>query len=235
LSGGITSFREGTGRPVVLLPGLQGDPLVFEPLFHMLALGRPLLGLRLSEGGLPADCALLEATEIRSLVEGADLICGSYGGQVALRADVPFESIVMTGSFPRFIALPSAAKAKLRASLAMPSLLLGGVNRRRSLSRLQADGVPNSLATRLNRPSGKALRARLMSLRGLEGVQVSCPLLWIAGKKDAQSPWTEPELEDTWPGIRVCRVPGKHRPYASDPQTFVRTVEDWWSSVDAGK
>ena len=235
MRGALCSLGEGEGRPVLFLPGLQGDAVVFRPLLGRIAKSRPVWGFSFGDQGLKQDVRDLSAVIEQSGLSGADVICGSYGGQVALRSEKSWASVVLTGSFPSYESLSFQAKARLRASLAMPVSLLGRLYARTFEARLLEDGLPPALASDMRSPGGGALQARLRGLLALQSVSVSVPLLWLAGEDDEQSPWSEKQIRQTWPHATVERLTGKHRPYASHPEEFSRLVEGWWASINPCK
>ena len=118
---------------MVLLPGLQGDPSVFAPLVAHLD-GLEVWGGRLSRGGLSIDAACLEARLVRQGIERPRVVCGSYGGQVALRSSQYFQSLVLTGSFGNWTQLSRRQRLMLRASLRAPSAVLEDRYRAKRLS-----------------------------------------------------------------------------------------------------
>ena len=228
-------LREGVGRPILLLPGLQGQPVVFRPLLAVLAPNRPIWGYAFGDGGLQEDIRDVASEAKRAKLDDFDVICGSYGGQVALRCGPVWRTLVLTASFPDFGLLPASAKVRLRASLAMPSPLIERVYSRSFEKRLLEDELPSELAAEMRPPSGRALHSRLRGLLELASVPSPVPLLWLAGERDAQAPWSESEIQRHWPDATVRRLEGKHRPYASHPEEFSRVVQDWWSLIDSGE
>ena len=225
-------MREGEGPPVVLLPGLQGDPSVFAPLVAHLD-GLEVWGGRLSRGGLSIDAACLEARLVRQGIERPRVVCGSYGGQVALRSSQYFQSLVLTGSFGNWTQLSRRQRLMLRASLRAPSAVLEDRYRAKLTERLVADGVPEHTAQSIQAPGGAALKARLRSLVRQTAPALRQPTLWLAGRDDPQAPWSDQAIKSVWSGIETRRVPGNHRPYASHPAEFAACLKQWWSSVDA--
>jgi pimeloyl-ACP methyl ester carboxylesterase len=233
LKNGLECVRDGVGHPIVLVPGLQGDPGIFSGLMQHLAPARPLWTFRLGSGGLVDDAQVLQANVTECELEAADIVAGSYGGHVALKAAVSFRSIVLTGSFPKYEALPAKSRLSLMLSLRLPVSLLHTLYTSRFQKRLINDGVPAEVSALLKCPTGLEVMTRLRSLENLNVGQARVPLLWLAGREDSVSAWTQQALQETWPGASVDRVPGKHRPYASHPEAFSARVEEWWRETQS--
>lgn len=233
MKGELKCVRSGTGRPIVLIPGLQGDPDIFSGLYKVLSPGRPLWAFRLGSGGLLDDAATLNERLSDNGLKGLDVVAGSYGGHVALKSGGSFHSIVLTASFPKYEALPVQSRAVLKLSLRMPSVVLHRLYSLRFESRLKNDGVPSEISALLKCPSGTEVMARLRSLENLIVEEAHVPILWVAGHEDSGSPWPARVLQETWPGVSVQRISGKHRPYASHPGVFAARVENWWDELQS--
>ena len=229
---GLSLLQAGEGPDVVLVPGLQGDPGIFQPLVTCLP-HRRVWGFRLSQGGLAQDTILLRRCLERLGIERARLVAGSYGGQVGLRLRTAVHSLVMVGSFGRWDQVPKPQRLMLRLALNLPSGVLEQRYNARLVARLLADGVPREIAENLSGPGGRALQQRLGSLVGSAESVLTQPTLWLAGKEDPQAPWSSLELEEIWPEVVVQRLQGGHRPYASHPSEFAAVLEQWWASLDA--
>lgn len=233
MKGELKCVRSGTGRPIVLIPGLQGDPDIFLALFKVLSPDRPLWAFRLGSMGLLDDAATLKESLSDNGLKGLDIVAGSYGGHVALKSGGSFRSIVLTASFPKYEALPVQSRAVLKLSLRMPSVLLHGLYSLRFESRLKKDGVPDDILSALRCPTGSEILARLRSLENLTVGEAKAAILWVAGQEDSGSPWAGNVLQEAWPGVSVQRIPGKHRPYASHPEAFAAHVEKWWAEIQS--
>ena len=107
------------GPDVVLVPGLQGSPGIFQPLVQCLQGEFRLWGFQCSEGGLEQDRELLRSMLEQRGILSPRLVCGSYGGHVALALDHPVHSLVLTGSFPSWKAVSLKQRGML--CLAMTS------------------------------------------------------------------------------------------------------------------
>jgi pimeloyl-ACP methyl ester carboxylesterase len=233
LKGELKCVRSGSGRPIVLIPGLQGDPDIFSGLFKVLSPGRPLWAFRLGSTGLLDDAATLKERLSDNGLKGLDVVAGSYGGHVALKSGGSFHSIVLTASFPKYEALPVQSRAMLKLSLRMPLVVLHRLYSLRFESRLKNDGVPDDIVAALRCPTGSEIMSRLRSLENLIVGESKAAVLWVAGHEDSGSPWTASVLQETWPGVSVQRISGKHRPYASHPEVFAAQVEMWWAEVQS--
>ena len=223
---------KGAGPPVVFLPGLQGDSAIFADLVDVLGNHVSAWGFSFGDRGLLEDCADLSYELSRNALVAPRLICGSYGGQVALRTQEGVHSIVVTGSFPSWASLLFRQRRTLNLANQMPMKSFDWLYRKRFVSRLERDGVPLDLARGMGTPDGKAIRQRLRSLKGLKAAVSSCPLLWLSGEEDGESPWLEKDIHKAWPEAEYRRLPGKHRPYASHAADFAACVRDWWSLID---
>jgi pimeloyl-ACP methyl ester carboxylesterase len=175
----------------------------------------------------------LQANVTACALEAADIVAGSYGGHVALKAAVSFRSIVLTGTFPKYEALPARSRLILMLSLRLPVSALHTLYTLGFGKRLINDGVPAEILDLLRCPTGSEVMTRLRSLENLKVGQATVPLLWLAGQQDSVSGWTQQELQETWPGAAVDRIPGKHRPYASHPKAFSARVEEWWRETQS--
>lgn len=233
MKSGLQCVRDGVGHPIVVVPGLQGDPGIFSGLIQHLAPARPLWTFWFGSGGLVDDAEVLQANVIEYELQAADIVAGSYGGHVALKAAVSFRSIVLTGSFPNYKALPAKSRLTLMLSLRLPVSALHALYTSRFEKRLINDGVPAEILALLRCPTGLEVMTRLRSLENLNVDQTNAPLLWLAGREDSASGWTQQTLQQAWPGATVDRVPGKHRPYASHPEAFSARVEEWWRETQS--
>jgi len=226
-------LREGPGRAIILLPGLQGSGEIFRPLLGFLPKDRSVWTVRFSEAGIGEDARLVDAAiQMHQIVE-PDLICGSYGGRVGLALGAEVRSIVLTASFPSYQKLSWKSRFSLRLSEAMPAAVLEALYRRSLSRRLQNDGVDVATAHAVQAPSGTTLHSRLASLR--DG-QLTCrdgiALLWIVGRDDRSATWSEEDMREVWPQFNMRRVVGGHRPYASHPEPFLEEVAAWWRSME---
>ena len=229
----LSRIKKGEGPPIVLIPGLHGDPRIFAPLISRLPRAE-VWGVRLSRGGLDRDARALTQCLDRAALKGVRLVGGSYGGQVALRSNFDFNSVVLTGSFGHWKQVRLKQRLALRFALQLPASLLEERYNETLFKRLLSDGVPRACAARIVGPGGRALSARLRSLVGQRAPSLRQPTLWAAGQDDPQANWSEESISAVWPGIDFQRLPGRHRPYASHPEEFAKAVKAWWRSVDSG-
>jgi pimeloyl-ACP methyl ester carboxylesterase len=228
----VMSLRVPRPTPLVCLPGLVGDPRIFDPLLAALGEERPVRALELPPG-TPFEVARQVSWTLRAWTAGpAHVLTGSWGGLAALclpPEQVASLAVVATLPSPRFY--PGWMTPARRALTLLPPPLVEAAYRRHLARELAADGVPPELALAIVRRglSRDLLLSRLRSARCRDIPRASAPTLWLAGSEDPQVSWTAHDLRESHPGVDSETVPGRHRPYASHPEALLERLRPFWS------
>jgi pimeloyl-ACP methyl ester carboxylesterase len=212
--------------PLVLLPGVEGDAGIFEPLAP-LARRRELIALDLPARG--DTLAAIAAALLPQIAAPRFAIFGlSLGGLVgrALLSQAPgrVAGLITLNTLPDRSLLP-AGVARAPAVLGLlPAGVFSRVYRRRIARRHLEEGLPAALSVQLldRLPGRDTLIERLRAIDrwGLDPV-VSAPHLVLRAQVDTEAPWTLGEAQAAHPRARVMTVPGGHRAPATHPGPLV--------------
>ena len=217
--------------PLVCLPGLLGNPRIFEPLTEAIGGARSVTALELPEG-TPFAAAERVSLAIRErTARPVHVLTGSWGGLVGLC--LPPEqvaSLALVATLPHHSYYPSWMTPARRALTLLPPRLVEALYRRRLARELALDGVPAPLAAALVERGieRSVLLSRLKFARCRDIPRARVPALWLAGEEDPQVMWTAHEVRSHHPGAGFTPVPGRHRPHASHPEALLERLESWW-------
>ena len=204
--------------PLVLLPGIRGDPAEYARLVPRL--GREVVVLPLpetEEDDLAAIAARLP------LPEGPiDVVGASFGGLVAWALPPGrVRTLVTIGTVP--FRTPAARRCG-PMGLALrfcPDRIWREAYVPRARAALIEDGADDSLVDRMHLPPRRVMAARLRAIArwGLPD-RPPAPATWIWGATDRFVTWDTGEV--TARGMRPVVVPGGHRPHLSHPSEVAR-------------
>lgn len=222
--------------PILCIPGVLGDALVFEPLVAQLADERRVFLADLPPGD-PWRAAAIIARRLEA-TGPFHVVTGSYGGLVCHKLPA---HLVRSGA--HVATLPSLAQRdqlqvlKGRVLRKLPAAIVEPMYQRHLRESLSAEGLDPQLIERvLGRPRTKdELIGRLQCLLDDEFPErpESRPTLWILGEDDDQVPWSEAEVQAHHPQAQVARVPGGHRPYATHPEALLAHLRPFWAQVES--
>lgn len=222
--------------PVLCLPGILGDALVFEPLAELLA-GKRRVFLADLPPGDPWRSAAILARRLEA-TGPFHVVTGSYGGLVCHKLPA---HLVLSGAHVG--TLPSLAQRdplqllKGRVLRKLPAALVEPLYRRHLRDSLNAEGLDAALIERvLGRARSKEeLIGRLQCLLDDEFPERpdQRPTLWILGQDDPQAAWSTQDIQAHHPDAQVAHLPGGHRPYATQPAPLLARLEDFWAQVEA--
>lgn len=213
--------------PLILLPGIEGDPRVFSRLGGLGA-GRELRSLELPEGR--SVKAMAEALLVRS--SGPLILLGASLGGLVARAAAEADpgrvrALITIGSLPGPALRPPGlglAAALLRRA---PRRWAATRYRRRIAARHAEEGVDPELSLPLlaSLPAPDLLACRLSAVATwAPGAPPPVPTLWLRGQVDTESPWTTAQAARLLPAAQVETVPGGHRPMLTHPEHLVAVV-----------
>lgn len=234
LSPGAACYRLGpsgarpTGLPLVLLPGIEGDPRLYlgqTPLGErhpVWACGQPGSGSLMARGR-----ALLAAIPGRFAVVGLSL-GGLVGWAAACQAPERVAGLLAVNTLPGRDLCPPGIAAQHRVLRLLPNPVFDLVYRSRIRRRLLAEGVAPWLADALALPSRDALVDRLGAVLewDLPG-QAPVPTRWLRGQNETEAPWTPADVAERLRGVTVEVIPGGHRAPLTHPSTFNQAVLQW--------
>jgi pimeloyl-ACP methyl ester carboxylesterase len=213
-------FVVGDGPPLVLLPGIRGDPSEFTRLVPRLG------GFRVHLVSLPAAGPRLRdiaAAVLGGLPSGSWHVVGaSFGGLVgwALPAD-RVRSLTTIGTLPH--PTPRARRMRWAAAVMrrMPERLYREVYGPRARASLTDDGADADLLDAVYLPPRDVMADRLAAIAAW-GLPAHPPgrATWIWGATDRFVTWNVA-------GVRAREldpivVPGGHRPHLSHPSEVAR-------------
>ncbi len=213
--------------PLILLPGIEGDPRVFSRLAK-LGTERQLLSLELPEGASVSEmaAALLSRHPEPFCVLGASL--GGLVARAAAEADPRrVRALVAIGSLPGPTCRPPGLGLAATALRRAPAGWVESRYRRRIAARHLEEGVDPELSLPLlaRLPSAALLARRLGAVASwAPGPPPPVPTLWLRGQVDTESPWTTAQAARLLPDAQVETVPGGHRPMLTHPEHLVAVV-----------
>ncbi len=238
---------EGTGEPVLLLPGWGGSIEEFTPLRQALAPNYRVIAVDLPGSGrsgpqpreytatyfqddAPVFMALLERLAIAS----AHLMGFSDGGEYTLLMAAQRPSIALS-------VLTWGAAGKLVEPMpgmldAFYNLVDGPIEPLREFSEYVKATYGEANARVMAQSESKALRAIIESggdISRSRAGQITCPALLITGEEDFFAP--PPLVAETAAAIpqgKFIEVKGAgHDVHASQPEWLIQTVSEWLSTV----
>lgn len=222
--------------PVLCLPGVLGDALVFEPFAELMA-GRRRVFLADLPPGDPWRSAAILARRLEA-TGPFHVVTGSFGGLVCHKLPA---HLVLSGA--HVATLPSLEQRnqlqilKGRALRKLPAAIVEPLYARHLRDSLNEEGLPAELIERVlaRERSKDELIGRLQCLLDDEFPErpEDRPTLWILGENDEQAPWSTPEVHAHHPNAQVARLPGGHRPYATQPGPLIARLEEFWAQVEA--
>ena len=224
----------GAGTPLVLLPGIEGDPGLFSRLAG-LAADREVEAWPLPVGpNLPnmAD-ALVAALPDRVCLLGVSL-GGLVAWEAACRAPGRVAALVTLGSLPdpRFRPRGLALAASILDHV--PPRVAAARYRARIRARHVEEGVDPAWSVPLlgNLPEPSVLVDRLRAVaRWHPTAPPPVPTLWLRGQVDHEVSWSIAEAATCLPGVTVQTVPGGHRAPLSHPGALVAVVRSFLRSA----
>lgn len=229
-----TPAVDGPALPILCLPGVLGDALVFEPLAALLPHRRVLLA------DLPLGDPWRAAPILARRLEGLGpfhVLTGSYGGLVAHKlGEHLVASAAHVATLPDLSMREDRRLWTGRVLQRTPAPLVIRLYREHLARSLAQDGLDQAMVQRLleRTRSKEELMDRLWCILNdqLPERPPERPTLWIVGEGDTQAAWSTAEIQAAQPGVQVAHVPGGHRPYATHPQPLVARLEDFWRQVE---
>ena len=212
-------------RPLVLLPGIRGDPAEYEPLVRCLV-GWELILVTLPDDGGPT-LAGIAARLLPTLPEGPfDVVGASFGGLVAwaLPAD-RVRSLTTLGTLP--FPTPRARRCAVAARLVrtLPRRAFAELYGPRARASMAEDGADERLLERVRIP-GRDSFADCLAAIAAWGLPPRPPgrARWLWGATDRFVTWDVPGVRVA--GLDPLIVPGGHRPHVSHPTEVARWLPD---------
>jgi pimeloyl-ACP methyl ester carboxylesterase len=217
-----------TGVPLVLLPGIEGDPRLYlgqVPLAErhaVWACGQPGSGSLMARGR-----ALLALVPGRFAVVGLSL-GGLVGWAAACQAPERVVGLLAVNTLPGRDLCPAGIARQRQVLRLLPNPVFDLLYRSRIRRRLLAEGVAPWLADALALPSRDTLVDRLGAVLGwdLPG-QAPVPTRWLRGQNETEAPWTPADVAERLVGVTVEVIPGGHRAPLTHSATFNQAVLQW--------
>lgn len=220
VAGGYEAGAE-EGPPLVLLPGIRGDPREFERLVPRLA------GWRVRLVTVPAAgprLAGIAAAVARDLPAGPWHVVGaSFGGLVGWA--LPPErvaSLTTIGTLPHPTPRARRMRAYAAAMRALPERVYAELYGARGRASLEEDGADEALLAAVALPPRDVMADRLAAIAawGLPARPPGRTHTWIWGATDRFIQWGPAEVRAA--GLSPVVVPGGHRPHLSHPTELAR-------------
>lgn len=221
--------------PVLCIPGVLGDAMVFEALAAQLSPNRRVFLADLPEGD-PWRAAAVMARRLEA-TGPFHVLTGSYGGLVCHKLP---DHLVVSGAhvatLPSLEARDPVQLLKGRLLRKLPARVVEPLYAKHLQDSLSAEGLEPALIARLlsrTRPKAELI-GRLQCLLDDEFPErpEDRPTLWILGDDDDQADWTSAEIQAHHPQAQVAHVPGGHRPYATHPEPMLARLQDFWTQVE---
>lgn len=233
----ITPMKQTT---LVLLPGLDGTDIFFQPLLAALPPSvQPLVVSYPAASGQGYDELLALVRRAIADVPQCHVLGWSFSGPLALKlaAAEPHKvcGVILAASFVR---APNRLASALRFALVGPAIWGWRAARRLPLLlRPRSDAWRQAKMRTWNQVSARTLAARLRAimavdaraeLRGL--VQ---PVLYLASSQDAIVPHrNRDEIARLSPGVQVVTIPGHHQALYSQPRAAADAITAFIAELD---
>ena len=222
---------------LVLLPGIEGSPVVFKHQRALQAYGT------VTAIGLPADPSLRRLDAIAQAVEPAlpdgrlFLVGVSMGALVArhlsARMGDRVEGVVGFGALPHSSCLPANIDQQRRLLELLPERLVEAIWAAKIDRNMRAEGITDRDRRELCRdlPSARVMLARLEAVVRMGEIPGAAPLAWASGREDRESPWSDSEARRLLPQTEVHQVAGGHRCHWTHPSDFNGLVLHLWTQL----
>ena len=227
----------GTGMPIILLPGIEGDARVFANQVE-LAKDRTVIALDLPRGCESlneAATAVLKRiqsqwgkalpypnTGARVAVVGLSL-GGLVGWAMAALARDRIGALITLGTLPSPNLVPPHIRRGRLGANALPAPIFDLIYGAQLRHKLHSEGADPMLTTQVV----SELPEKAEIIRRLDCVfrwglpeEIGVPALWLLGQVDAESAWTPADVLRELPEIAVEIVPGGHRAPLTHPVAF---------------
>lgn len=222
--------------PVLCLPGILGDALVFEPLAELLSSRRKVYLADLPPGD-PWRAAAIIARRLEA-TGPFHVVTGSFGGLVCHKLPA---HLVLSGAhvatLPSLEHRDSQQLLKAKVLRKLPAALVEPLYARHLRDSLNKEGLETGLIERLlGRERNKdELIGRLQCLLDDEFPErpEERPTLWLLGQDDPQAPWSTQDIQAHHASAQVAHIPGGHRPYATQPGPLLARLETFWAQVES--
>lgn len=258
----ISYYDRGEGAPAVLIHGMLGDFLDWEPVLEPLAASHRVIAIDLPGFGgsskprreyspeyfVSTLHEFFQKLELREFI----LAGNSFGGQIAILYALPYPSSVAnllllnSGGFGKHteeekaLIEPRFSESVLAAlNPAINVLLFGGVFTKTSETSVRYLAKQNDKLRRADYSAyayaaAQSIRLSLSSYLADRLPELQCPPLLIWGEKDQVLPVAQAELALTQPrNGRLKTIPSNgHVPQLECPPEFLRNVEPFLSSTN---
>lgn len=230
---------------LVLLPGLDGTEIFFQPLLAALPQGvRPLV-ISYPPTAVGQDYAALLALVRGAIAElpACHVLGWSFSGPLALMlaAAEPdkVRGVVLAASFVR---APNRLAARLRYALVGPVIWSWRAARRLPLMLFKPPTDPwrQAKAQTWQRVSARVLATRLRAVMGVDVRallrDIPQPVLYLASRHDAiVPPRNVDEIVRLRPSVRVATLPGPHQAMYTHPQAAAQALAEFIAAAGPGQ
>jgi pimeloyl-ACP methyl ester carboxylesterase len=226
---------------LLLLPGLDGTDIFFQPLLAALPAAVQARVVRYP-AAMPQDYAALLALVRREIADlpHCHVLGWSFSGPLALMlaAAEPHRvrSVILAASFVR---APNALAARLRFALVAP-LIWGwrAVRRLPLLLRPGGDAWRRAKMQSWRQVGARTLAARLRAIMAVDVRAELCalpqPVLYLASGADGIVPQrNRDEIVRLRPSVQLATIPGHHQSLYSRPQEAARVIMEFLARADA--
>lgn len=225
---------------LVLLPGLDGTDIFFQPLLAALPPSvRPLVvSYPAATGQSYAELLALVRRTIADLPE-CHVLGWSFSGPLALMlaAAEPgkVRGVILAASFVR---APNPLLARLRFVLVGPVIWSWRAARRLPLwlLRPRTDALRQAKTRTWKQVSARVLAARLRAIMGVDARaplrEIAQPVLYLASSQDAIVPHrNRDEIVRLRPSVRLATIPGQHQAMYTHPHAAAQAIADFLAEV----
>ncbi len=227
---------------LLLLPGLDGTDIFFQPLLAELPPAVQALAVRYP-ASMPHDYAALLALVRRMIadVPHCHVLGWSFSGPLALMlaAAEPrkVRSVILAASFVR---APHPLAARLRFALVAPVIWSWRALRRAPLLLLRpgTDAWRRAKLQSWRQVGARTLAARLRAIMAVdvraELRALAQPVLYLASDRDGVVPHrNRDEILRLRPSVQLATLPGHHQSLYSHPQEAARAICAFLARADA--
>lgn len=242
LATGLRTFEQMTKTTtLVLLPGLDGTDVFFQPLLaslpeyiHALVISYPASG-----NNTYAELLALVRREIADVAE-CHVLGWSFSGPLALMLAVAephkVRGVILSETFVR---APHQLLLRLRFLVASPVIWTWRAARRLPLwlLRPRTDPLRRAKTQTWRQVSAAVLAARLRAILGVDAREALCvsrqPVLYIASNRDGIVPrHNVDEILRLRPSVRVITLTGRHQAMYSHPEPAAQAITTFIAESD---
>ena len=224
-----------TKTTLILLPGLDGTDIFYQPLLAALPDSVQPLVISYPASGNNSYAALLQLVrQTVADVPACHVLGWSFSGPLALMLAVAelhkVRGVILAATFVR---LPNRLLSNLRFALAGPTVWSWrAVRRLPLLLRPSTDPLRRAKMQSWKRVNARVLAARLRAILGVDVREPLCqcrqPMLYLASQRDDIVPRRNAdEMLALQPSVRVVTIPGRHQAMYTHPEAAAQAIAEF--------